>query len=196
MRVFGVGLSRTGTTSLAAALRSLDYHTTHYKLSVLCRAPDGALALNLWKVAQFDALTSIPIVRFYPELDQAFPGSKFILTTRDAESWAASMWRNRRSQVLINLIPGARQIFEEVYGTSSFKSMDRLVERFKAHNRGVQEYFAGRPDDFLVLDVRSPDSWERLCHFLGKPVEHGATFPWHNRKYRTSVRDLMDFVLP
>jgi len=34
MRVFGVGLSRTGTTSLVAALRLLGYHTTHYKLSL------------------------------------------------------------------------------------------------------------------------------------------------------------------
>lgn len=196
MRVFGVGLSRTGTTSLAAALRLLGYHTTHYKLSLLCRRPDGTVALNLENVARFDALTSIPIARFYPELDHAFPGSKFLLTTRDAESWAASMWRNRRSQILINLIPSAGQIFEEVYGTRSFKNMECLTERFEAHNREVRAYFALRPDDFLELDVRSSDIWERLCRFLNIPVDRGAIFPWHNYKYRTSVRDLADFVLP
>ena len=186
----GDDLARGGPTTAR-----LSHHALQ-ALSLLSRGPDGTVALNLWKVAKFDAVTSITVARFYPELDRAFPGSKFILTTRDAESWSVSMRRNRRSQTLINLIPSAGQIFEEVYGTRSFKNMECLTERFQAHNREVQAYFASRPDDFLLLDVRDYDSWERLCHFLNRPVDCGATFPWHNRKYRTSVRDLADFVLP
>ena len=45
-----------------------------------------------------------------------------------------------------------------------------FVERYRRHNAEVREYFSGRPDDLLVMDVDSGLSWEPLCQFLGTKV--------------------------
>lgn len=193
--IFGIGLSRTGTTSLTAALRSLGYRATHNRLSALRRGPQGELAISASRIARFEAVTGIAIAHFYRELDRMFPDAKFILTTRDAEGWYASLYRNRRTHALVNLIPRAAAVFEATYGTLSFSDRDRLVEGFEAHRRAVLAYFAARPGDLLVLDIQRDAMWEAVCGFLDRPVEH-REFPWLNRRYRTSLRNLLDFVLP
>ena len=44
------------------------------------------------------------------------------------------------------------------------------VDRYKNHNREVNEYFKDRPDDLLVMDVTAGDGWEKLCPFLGVDI--------------------------
>ena len=64
-KVFGIGLSRTGTKSLAAALNLLGIRTRY-------------------------AITETSAVPFCPHFDELYPGSKFILTIRDKQSWLNS----------------------------------------------------------------------------------------------------------
>ena len=51
--------------------------------------------------------------------------------------------------------------------------------RIEETGRRVRAYFAGRPDDLLVLDVVGGEGWEKLCPFLGlePPAE---AFPHFN----------------
>jgi len=166
-KVFGIGLSRTGTTSLTEALRLLGYKSVHCPLSLVAFNGNG-LVLSTRIVGRFDAFTDSPVARMYRELDEAFPHLRFILTIRPLDKWMDSLRRMRTSFVLLKALPKVRQLANDLCGTTSFAD-DRALERaFVNHSQGVREYFAERLDkDLLVLDVGAGDAWEKLCGFLG-----------------------------
>ena len=90
-KVFGIGLSRTGTQTLNRALQMLGYEAAHYPPITCYRL--GRALLDLDEAGKYDALTDIPVARFYKELDSAFPGSKFIMTVRNPDDWIESVER-------------------------------------------------------------------------------------------------------
>jgi hypothetical protein len=92
-RVFGIGLSRTGTRSLNAALNLIGVRSVHLPLDRLTydQLRSGAGRLSL--LDHVDGLTDIITVPFYRRFDAAYPGSKFILTIRGKDAWMASMRR-------------------------------------------------------------------------------------------------------
>lgn len=53
-------------------------------------SPDKMRDRALELARQFDAFGDNPWAVLYRELDTTFPGSKFILTTRDPDKWYAS----------------------------------------------------------------------------------------------------------
>jgi len=182
-KVFGIGYSKTGTTSLTYALRQLGYSALHFAFHALNHGNEEKLELRydkLWR----SAYTDTPIPVFFRELDERFPGSKFILTMREMSAWLRScelnhIWpgeyvhdkaiRNQRYvRSLLNL-------HYQLYGSVTFnrRSFQRSHER---HIEAVREYFKDRPEDLLILDVCGGSGWKPLCQFLDKPVPRGA-FP-------------------
>ena len=99
-KIFGIGLSKTGTTSLYAALDQLGYRSAtfrHMRESGLDRWFEGDFSEDY--LANWDAVTDNPISAFYPQLDEQYPGSKFVLTVRDPEAWLTStrkQWSKRK----------------------------------------------------------------------------------------------------
>src|SRR3954451_20670364 len=95
-RIFGLGLSRTGTTSLTDALELLGYRTIHFpadgrtrnEMLAFFATTGGPLRLSLLESA--DALTDTPVCATFEALDATYPGSRFILTTREKDSWLES----------------------------------------------------------------------------------------------------------
>ena len=192
-KVFGIGLSRTGTTSLTEALRALGYKAVHCPLSIVAFNGNG-LKLNTAIVEQFDAFTDSPVARVYRELDQAYPGSKFILTTRPLDNWMHSMRRMRASFALLTLLPKVRQLAQDLGGTASFRDERALANGFLTHNRSVREYFGSRiGKDLLVLDVSAANAWGRLCGFLGHEAAP-REFPHYNRGYGTTLVNMRDLI--
>jgi hypothetical protein len=177
-KVFGIGLSKTATRSLARAMRMLGYRTLHKgddatSAKVHLAADRGIPPLGFIG-SQFDAYFDVEavVVRF-KELDPWYPGSKFILTTRDVDGWVDS----REKHVRANQHRAARGEYK-----GSWLTVDREGWRAErdAHHAAVSGYFADRPDDLLVMDVVGGDGWDVLCPFLGRPVP-GEPFPWENR---------------
>jgi len=181
-KVFGIGLSRTGTKSLDRALCVLGYRSDHFSTHLL-RLEGGALSLDMHKVGAYDALTDITAALFFRELDEAFPGSKFVLTVRDSDGWLRSC-RNHFPPLELGVWPyGDANVLElrrRVYASDSFDS-DRFLAAYHAHAEAVRRYFASRPDSLLVLDVCSGDGWGPLCAFLGRH-EPEVPFPWVLRR--------------
>jgi hypothetical protein len=176
-KIFGIGLSKTGTSSLAQALQRLGYKTKDC-MGTSRYVPGDLSSIDMDTVLAHDALTDTPIPSFYKELDARFPGSKFILTVRDRAGWLQSCRKqfNERSAAAQN--EAHRLLFEDLYGTNVFdeEGFSRGYERFVA---GVHEYFKDRPGDLLVLDVTAGEGWETLCPFLGRPAPDIA-FPKAN----------------
>ncbi len=169
-KVFGLGLSKTGTSSLNEALNILGVRSIHYPHDeqTLAELKDGNYQLSL--LEKYQGLTDLPAVPFYAQFDRAYPGSKFILTVRESTSWLHSC------QMHWQLLDQWQDQFPEfkrsheflsacVYGTLSF-SRDRFAFVYEAHALNVQRYFQDRNEDFLLLDICGGEGWERLCPFL------------------------------
>ena len=82
-KIFGIGLPKTGQTSLATAMWTLGCKTVQYPY-------------NSSQIKNNDFALDLPIVINYKKLDKKYPNSKFILTTRDFDSWLASMQNHYR----------------------------------------------------------------------------------------------------
>ena len=176
-KVFCVGFQKTGTTSLYAALTTLGLRTAvvvgrDWNAERL--AAEGA-ALCIEAMRDYDAAQDMPWPIFFRELDEAFPGSKFILTVRDPERWFASIEGHFGAN------PDAMQAF--VYGAGAASpagNKERYLEVYERHERDVRAHFADRPGDLLVMDLERGDGWRELCAFLGRPVR-ADDFPARNR---------------
>lgn len=178
-KIFGIGLNKTGTRSLAAALRILGFRTLHKgdtaTSDLVDRAMDGGLPPLDLIGDQYDAYLDVDaIVRRFGELDSHYPDSKFILTTSEIDSWLNS----RRRHAEANRLRAAEGRYD---GPLLEIDLDEWRDEWKRHHDAVRAYFASRSDDLLVFDVRAGDDWTTLAPFLESPVP-SRPFPWENRE--------------
>lgn len=179
-KVFGLGLSRTGTRSLTAALHVLGFDTVHYPtdratLDTLIR---GDVRFPL--LDHYDGITDITVAPYFEDLDRSHPGSKFVLTVRDEEPWLRSCQNHWTGRSAFEEAPKDGRGREEheihmeirrflraaVYGSYEFEP-ERFRRACRRHVDGVKRYFADRPGDLLVLDIAAGDGYEKLAPFLG-----------------------------
>jgi Sulfotransferase domain len=192
LKVFGIGLSRTGTTSLTDALKLLGYRSIHFphdsetmrEIIGYLRAPEAELRLTI--LNEVDALTDTPITTTFRALDRAYAGSKCILTERDESAWLASCERYW-AEVLMPLmatrdkdtVAYIEAVNIATYGTHYFEP-GHFSATLRRHRHIVREYFRSRPDDLLVVDLSEGSAWETVCHFLDETVPN-VPFPHSNR---------------
>lgn len=172
-KVFGLGLSRTGTKSLTVALHLLGFDVAHYptdqeSFAAMARG-DGRFPL----LERYDGLTDIVTIPFLTELDTLHPGSWFVLTVRAKEDWLRSIEDHWRGKPVV--IPGhegtssmrVRSLLRAaVFGCYEF-NRERLARVYDDHLARVRAYFRDRPEDLLVLDIIGGEGWEKLAPFLG-----------------------------
>lgn len=182
-KVFGIGLSRTGTKSLNQALKILGYASDHFSTHLL-KLNKGELTFNFDAVNDYDALTDVTASLFYQGLDNHFPGSRFILTVRSERSWLGSCERHFPPLRKNEWPYGSKKILQlrdSLYGTTEF-DQEKYLHTYMAHLDEVQRYFMDRPKDLLIYDVTAGMGWEPLCQFLNL-AEPKQSFPWANRTW-------------
>jgi hypothetical protein len=190
-RIFGIGLSRTGTTSLADALNVLGYRSLHFpddprtRKEVLVFLAAGGDSLQLSVLRRFDALTDTPICATFEALDATYPGSKFILTVREKQAWLESCrraWEGWIAPCLRRGDPGAQYVtalHEALYGTAAF-SPEAFSRAYDEYHRRVRRHFDRRPASLLTINICSGEGWDSICAFLHAPYPR-TEFPWLNR---------------
>jgi hypothetical protein len=168
-KVFGIGFHKTGTKSLAAALRQLGYRTTGPNGTRDPTIRDTYLELAVELSGQYDAFQDNPWPLVYREMDALHAGSRFILTVRPAAEWIGAAIRHFG----LNTTP----MRELIYGYGSpVGHEDHYCRVYQRHIDGVLHYFRRRPDDLLVMRITEGDDWEKLCPFLGSATPPGP-FP-------------------
>lgn len=187
-KVFGLGLSKTGTSSLTEALNRVGVKTIHYPHDTQTyeQLRNGDYDLHI--LESYQGATDISVAPYYAQLDRAWPGSKFVLTVREKVSWLRSAELHWRLMLETwNRHPEFRRFTEFivacVYGSIAF-SRDRFSFVYDTHAQNVLRYFQDRPDDLLVLDICGGEGWEALCPFLGVPVPEEPfphAFAWMHR---------------
>ncbi len=171
-KILGIGLSKTGTYSLTVALQYLGYTAIHYPTSIR-------------QIEMHDAATDIPVTAYFEMLDSMFPGSKFIYTVREKQTWLESCRRHylkRENETGVFV----RDLRQRVFGAETY-DRDTFEAAYDRHDDHVRDYFVSRPDDLLTVDVCTPDPvWTPICQFLVKPVPN-VRFPWGNRTGATEA---------
>lgn len=172
-RIFGIGMHKTATTSLHSALTMLGIDSAHWQSAHWAKA--------IWKqmrergnsltLEQHYALCDLPIPYLFKELDDAYPGSKFILTKRAPEKWLESV-RHHWDPTINPYRAGwdsdcfTNKIHQLVYGRKTFDA-EIFMARYLDHNREVMHYFKDRPQDLVVMNMDDGAGWPELCGFLG-----------------------------
>ena len=174
-RIFGIGMHKTATTSLAKAFGVLGYDAGHWKSAHWAKA--------IWEeMKQFGssktlersyALCDLPIPMLFRELDKGYPGSKFILTLREEDEWLESVrshWGDKNPwRAQWDTDPFTHRCHRELYGCVKFNE-PVMRARYRKHNAEVLEYFKDRPGDLLVMNMSEGAGWYELCGFLRKPI--------------------------
>jgi hypothetical protein len=193
LEVIGVGWGRTATNSLKLALEELGYGTTHHMWEVAHNmdrlgplwhdALDGSAD---WP-AVFDgnrAAVDWPVAGFWRDLADVYPQAKFILTTRSADSWYASL-----SETILKVIdkpensPPAAVPVATLARRAVMRSIgddwsaEVLKAKFNAHEAEVKQALS--PDRLLVF--APTDGWAPLCDFLGQATP-STPFPRSNHR--------------
>jgi hypothetical protein len=201
MKVLGVGLGKTGTTSLHRALQILGFKCIHYDQ---IRLNDILYGLNpcpdFRTYDDVDAVTDEPAAYFYRELLRAYPECKAILTVRDVDGW----WRSKflhaqrfspRQLVIRSYL--AKALYRLGLRASPWESHGLRVtlgnciygsvvpneflykKRYMEHNERVQADIPAHR--LLVMNVIEGDGWDKLCPFLGSKIP-SFPFPHENPK--------------
>ena len=185
-KVFCIGSHKTGTTSLESALKKLGYRVQGSfgtkDEDIAGKVHEMAYAL----VEKFDAFEDNPWPVLYKELDERFPGSKFVLTRRPADAWIRSMVKDFASTET----PMRRWIYGEDAGCPEGNE-DIYVARYERHNMEVMEYFRDRPNDLLVFDLPAGDGWDKLCSFLEHKVPDQPFQHANKASFSRKIKNLM-----
>lgn len=173
-KVFGVGLQKTGTSTLGKVLAILGYKVeeeTDYDLVDSLIAGNKEVIRE--RALEYDAFEDNPWPLLYKDLDNWYPGSKFILTVRAETNWINSITKHFGAN---------KSAFREwYYGEGApLDNQELYIKKYRSHNDGVKEYFAARKEDLLVVDFEKGDGWKKICDFLGEPVPN-TDFPHLNK---------------
>jgi hypothetical protein len=172
-RVICIGWHKTGTSTLGSALLQLGYSVLGCRLDTYYSLADGCVEKALAIADPFDAVQDVPWAALFRELDDRYPGSRFILTVRDEGAWLKSAKRHFGGTPI--------PLHGWLYGEARLSGNEQLyLERFRKHNCSVRLYFSGREDQFLELDFAAGDGWKKLCAFLKEPVP-SVRFPHENQ---------------
>jgi len=207
-KVFGIGMYKTGTTSLALALHILGYSSAQYEEQIgrdgllynattttYCAVP-GVEDLDPRHMARFvrgspawpglvatarraTAFADGPWLFMFREFDELFAGSKFVLTLREGGAEAAA----RSDMAMWRRLGMMEDKFRE---EEEEEIVAGLVERYRGHVRRVRKYFAGRDDllEITFAENESEENWRILVDFLhgeGMPIPK-VPFPFKNSK--------------
>ena len=188
MKVFGIGMFKTGTTTLEHCLkilgmRHVDYQTDHIYFN---GKSQGFLQRNLDKIIvdydydnlsneemdtikkvvnNYDAFSDHPWMWCFKKCYELYPDSKFILTVRKDSQTVANSDRN----------------FWKMNGASERDMPDdsEFIHRYETHNAIVREFFKDK-NNYIELCWENGDDWNKLCKFLNIEIP-SLPFPHANR---------------
>jgi len=169
-KVFGIGLSRTGTTSLANALTILGIDAAHWT------NPLTHQILSDMDFFLFGACTDCSVSPEFEKLYYLYPNAQFVYTRRDADAWAQSFWAHHRRVSWAGDMESFREAFSQrpfPDATVEFAlyTTDDVRDSYHAFEQRVRGFFSDKPKGKLLeLDISAGQGWPELCAFLDKPL--------------------------
>ncbi len=185
MKVFGIGMWKTGTTSLEYALGQLGFkHSNNVEeFKEFGDSPNLFLNRNV-KAAfvnpathnydydnfskeeantlknimnKYSCFTDHPWMWAWKLAYKLHPDAKFILTIRkDDEALAcSSLGYTTRNGGTVSTCPIKKENF---------------IIRYRKHNEAVREFFNHNNANYLEVCFENGDGWKEICEFVDKPI--------------------------
>lgn len=175
-KIFVIGLPRTGTTSVCAALLDMGFKVAH-------------TAFTREAVERAEAIADTPAFSDFRQLHALFPSAKFVYLQRDLCQWLPSIkillekmsQANAQGDGVIN--PVLKRCFKEVFGFlgPAFPGDDKyLIDCYLRHSDEVRQYFSTQAEKLLTLDVSETGSLHKLASFLSVKLDGRSEFPLLN----------------
>ena len=170
-KVIGIGLPKTGTTTLGYCFRRFGYKHRTYDMDLAVQVKKKQLDVVLEEAEKYETFEDWPWFLIYKELDQRFPNSKFILTLRkDTETYVRSLQGHHERQGIRKHDFVKPHWCDDVFEVNPSEwDYEKSARRYEQHNRDVLAYFAGRINkDLLVVCWENGDGLSELSRFLNK----------------------------
>lgn len=208
-KYFCIGKNKTGTTSLKVLFQRLGYKVgNQYEAEMLVfdwakRDFEKILDYSTYAGEVFqDIPFSLPDT--YKKLDERFPNAKFILTLRDSpEAWYKSLTEFHADLWGIEgNLPIKEDLMRAEYRYPGFAweslrciqntpesdlyNKKILIHDYEIYNANVLNYFEGREDKLLILNLKEPEARSKLSNFLN--ISEIGEIPWENSRTFSSEK--------
>lgn len=167
-KIFIIGLSKTGTTSIGDALALLGYKRLGWKdirsRHLVHTWANGDYDALIDQTRYFDAFEDLPWPFMYRQMAEMYPDATFVLSLRkDEQTWLRSMRRH--------VGRGSWQPYSYFYGTTEVDGNEEIVlQSYRNHTDSVRMYFQDQPHRYAELNIDDGDmNWEVLCKFAQCP---------------------------
>lgn len=205
-KVFCISMQRTGTSSVGKFFRDFGFRWAGWP------ADEKNNWSGSWYDGDYEAIFSSADFRrsnafedspwflpgFYKILFNRFPTAKFILVTRDPDSWFQSMVKHSGGDVIgstrvhCKIYRRELEYFEslhsgkideksenQIHSSKKMKLMgheEHYKNVYRLHNIEVQDFFRRRsPESLHVGSLEDPAKWQKLGKFLGVEVAESYT---------------------
>ncbi|MDO5641185.1 MAG: sulfotransferase [Paracoccus sp. (in: a-proteobacteria)] len=176
-KVFVIGFNKCGTTSLHKMFKRAGHHSSHHR-----HQREGGRSVKLVTQIDANARAGLPLldgiegaqvysdmdfciprpersgIGHFRMLDAQYPGSRFILNTRDPLNWLNSRCRHFGGGYL-------RRAMAEAGIRDRRQICAHWLRDWAEHHAAVTTHFATRPRQLLVFDIERDDP-ARLRDFL------------------------------
>lgn len=177
MKVFCIGLPKTGTTSIGKAFDILGIShngATDSSLAIrdIC---NGSFKYIKEQIEEFNGFEDTPYHLIYEWLCITYPNAKFILTERASpESYLNSLKNESEAKKQ----SGIHQLKKTAqFGFPLVEGNERaVVDYYVKHNYNAKM----RCDNLLVMNFEKGHGWQELCNFLGYSIPN-QPFPHENK---------------
>jgi hypothetical protein len=216
-KIFGIGLSKTATTSLNGALETLGICSTHGVMDLL-EWQGSPLISILCVVANRIAATFHRELLFIRPLLYSFGENSFNFDDLAEYESVSDLPIGLYYPEIDKLYPGskfiltlrdedewiasARHHFDGKKANQTIHTWNKMrlqvygciifdEDKFRAtyrnHVQSVREYFKDRPDDLLEVNLCKESDWKPICEFLGFEIP-AKSFPHKNKTASDEVK--------
>jgi len=193
LRVFVLGLPKSGTSTLQDSFLKADLKSLHWHTKSVDKYAGNSMYSRWFKgedimadFPDFDAVTQADLLTkstsFWPQMDPAMlrglseqnKGLKFILNIRDPRHIANSMekWGNFMERLYTVGAPGMPP--------RSATNKRRVIQWIEGHYRNTKDLFEGS-EEFMTYDIEDTDANVRIGSFIGTQLN------WWGHSNKTSL---------
>mgnify|MGYP005815377663 CR=1 FL=1 len=179
-KVFCIGFNKTGTSTLHRLFVELGLSSWHGYYSHIPVVDPIFSSFQCFSDGERHD---------FGELDRAFPGSRFILTTRPFEEWLTSRIRHveRRRSL------GASGPMRQEYDADPRGAVEQWIRRRLDYHARARDYFEARSGDLLVINVCNPsggcDAVASIAAHLGLAAPPNLGLPHENANAEGAIAD-------
>lgn len=178
-KVFGIGLSRTGTMAFHKTATNMGFRSRHYAVELFVHSnsvlgigrppsiPRGPIGrrrfsrrVEFWtadvaerNLSLYDVICDLPLPLYVEQLVTKFPEAVFVYTTRSMDSWLDSMeWMFGHGRIIWKFNELDYEILNAVYGCTRF-NRTTLEYRKRVYEEKITQIFEGKEERLRTIDI-------------------------------------------